>query len=61
MRKGTQKEPFAALLQGLGKASFSELEDFFSKREQVPGETGLTAELRESFAQKLEQNRGKAS
>ena len=56
-----QKVRFAALLQGLGSASFSELESFFSEREQVSGDAGLTAELRERFAHKLKQNRTKAS
>jgi hypothetical protein len=52
-----QQAAFTALLQSLGQASFSEIEQALTEREEVPPETGLSPEVMKALKDRLARQR----
>ena len=54
-RATQQRESFTALLQGLGTASFDQIQSVMEKREVVKPEAGLTPEVTRILRERLEE------
>jgi len=52
-----QKTSFEALLQSLGTASFDEIEQLMSEREEVDPEPGLTSDMVQKLQHRINQKR----